>query len=126
MRQILLEFINAINEHDPDKIYELMTEDHVFIDSQSFEYKGRQTMKEGWKGYFEMFPDYKIDVKEILNNTNHWYMFGFASGTYLGKEPENFWRIPAAWKAVITGDKIKHWQVYADTKIPFDIMEASK
>jgi ketosteroid isomerase-like protein len=123
MRQILVEFLDAINNHDVEKIAGLLSEDHVFIDSQGIEIKGRQTMKEGWGGYFQMFPDYKIDVKEIMNDSNNWYMFGFASGTYHRESPENSWRLPAAWKAVFEGDKIKHWQVYADTKIPFDIIK---
>jgi ketosteroid isomerase-like protein len=27
------EFVNAINDHDVEKIYSLMTEDHLFIDA---------------------------------------------------------------------------------------------
>ena len=122
MRQILLEFVEAINNHNTEKIAGLLLEDHVFIDSLGIETRGKDTMERAWVKYFEMFPDYKIDVKELLNEANRWYMFGFASGTYGGENPQNFWLLPAAWKAVIDGDKIKLWQVYSDTKILFDII----
>jgi hypothetical protein len=30
--------------------------------------------------------------------------------------------MPAAWKAIIEDGKIKLWQVYADTKVVFELM----
>jgi hypothetical protein len=55
--------------------------------------------------------------------------FGFAEGTYKNKKVENqqnHWCLPASWKAIVDGNKIKLWQVYADTKIPFEIIEKNK
>jgi len=37
-------------------------------------------------------------------------------------KPENRWEIPAAWKAIVAGDKIKLWQVIADNSIVGEIM----
>ncbi len=54
------------------------------------------------------------------------YGFGHTSGTYTGHmagEPHNFWRLPTAFRAVINEEKIEVWQVYADTKIPFEIIQ---
>jgi len=53
----------------------------------------------------------------------------YASGTYKGIHNEsnnNYWRIPAAWKAIVTDNKIKQWQVYADNIIVADIMNRNK
>jgi hypothetical protein len=44
-------------------------------------------------------------------------VFGLAAGTYNGKRglvPANRIEMPAAWQAVVAGDRIKIWQVYAD------------
>jgi len=40
----------------------------------------------------------------------------------LSDKKENYWHLSVAWKAIIKNGKIQLWQVYADSKIPFDIM----
>jgi len=122
-------FVNAINEHDIDKIDSLLNDDHKFVDAHGNEVLGKELMKKGWKGYFQWFPDYKIEIIDVFVLNNTLAVFGFASGTFKNKKTksnENFWRLPASWKVVISDKKISHWQVYADTKIPFDIMEKNK
>jgi ketosteroid isomerase-like protein len=125
MRQIVLEFVNAINEHGVEKIVALISDDHVFIDSHGIEFNGKDKLKNGWLGYFKLFPDYKIEVNELFEGGSAIALFGYASGSYSGNkkdDPDCYWRLPAAWKAVVEGGKIKLWQVYADTKIPFEII----
>ena len=110
-------FIAAINRHNPSEMSDLMTEDHTFIDSAGRVETGREKMTAGWEGYFQMFPDFKIQVESILGNKALVAVFGSASGTYNGKRglvPVNRIEMPAAWKAVVANGKIKHWQVYAD------------
>jgi hypothetical protein len=56
-------------------------------------------------------------------------VFGSASGTYNGRRglvPENRIGMPAAWKAVVEGGKVKHWQVYADWTEGHRIIDADK
>jgi ketosteroid isomerase-like protein len=128
-KNIFYDFIHAINEHDIDKICLLMSNDHAFIDSQGNEVTGKDKMKDGWIGYFNLFPDYTIEITDIFANSNTYAAFGFASGTYKGLKSiknKNNWKLPASWKAIIENDKIKLWQVYADSKIPFDIIENAK
>ncbi len=127
-KQLVYSFMDAINEHNVDKICLLMTDDHKFIDSQGNEGVGKEQMRAGWIGYFQLFPDYKIEVTEILTHSDIVAAFGFASGTFQGlkEHKENYWRLPASWKAIIRNDKIQLWQVYADTKIPYDIIERTK
>jgi len=124
-KQIVYYFAKAINGHDIEKICSLMTGDHTFIDAHGNKTEGKDKMKAGWAGYFQLFPDYKIELTDIFENGNTIAAFGFAEGTYKGlktENNENQWRLPAAWKAVVEDGKIKQWQVYADTKIPFDII----
>lgn len=56
--EVVLEFMERINQHDAYKLAELMTEDHVFIDSLGHSVKGRENMLAGWRQYFAMCPDY--------------------------------------------------------------------
>jgi ketosteroid isomerase-like protein len=124
-KQIVYYFAGAINHHDIEKISTLMADGHTFIDAHGNKVEGKDKMKAGWAGYFQMFPDYKIEITEIFENGNIIAAFGFAEGTFKGlktENNENHWRLPAAWKAVVESGKIKVWQVYADTRVPFDII----
>ena len=85
-------------------------------------------MNPGWIGYFQSFPDYKIELTEVFVRNDTVAAFGFASGTFQGlsDKRENYWRLPASWKAITKNGKIHVWQVYADSKIPYDIIKKSK
>ena len=120
--ETILAFVDRINAHDVEGLGELMSDDHRFIDAHGNEIAGREKMTAGWRGYFEMFPVYSIEVNEIFEQGDTFGMFGFASGSFKGK-PEASWRLPAAWKAIVKDRRIALWQVFADTKIPFEIIE---
>jgi ketosteroid isomerase-like protein len=45
----VLQFLERINQHDADKLAELMTEDHIFIDSLGQSVRGRENMRSGWR-----------------------------------------------------------------------------
>jgi len=74
-------------------------------------------MKNGWIKYFEMFPDYLIEITDYTENETIIGLFGYADATFKNKKDElnsNYWRIPAAWKAIVKDQKIKYWQVFCD------------
>jgi uncharacterized protein (TIGR02246 family) len=68
--ETVLAFLDAINQHDAGKLAELMTEDHVFIDSLGKSTHGREKMRFGWQGYFAMCPDYWVSHDEIVHTGN--------------------------------------------------------
>ena len=128
-KAIAIRFVKAINDHDVDEIINLMSEDHIFIDAIDNKSVGKKGMKEGWKGYYELFPDYQIEISDITENISTIGLFGYASATYkniTNKLNSNFWRIPASWKAIVENNKIKHWQVYCDYSGLFKIIENNK
>lgn len=110
-------YIAAINNADLTQLSNLMSEDHTFVDSGGQTVTGRDRMTTGWRGYFDMFPDYKIQIENIFQHGNIVAIFGSAFGTYNGKRglvPENRIEMTAAWKTIVENGKIKYWQVYAD------------
>jgi len=122
---VALEIVNRINRHDVGGLAAIMSEDHRFIDSLGQAVDGRERMEKGWLTYFDWFPDYRIKVDEILSNGNVVALFGTAEGTFLvnGKLlAENHWKIPAAWKAVIRGEQVSEWSVYADNEPVWKVM----
>ena len=47
MKEILYNFVKAINEKDINKIYSLMADDFIFFDSWGGKTIGKDTMKHG-------------------------------------------------------------------------------
>jgi limonene-1,2-epoxide hydrolase len=128
-KAIAIRFVKAINDHDVDEIINLMSEDHIFIDAIDNKSVGKKGMKEGWKGYYELFPDYQIEISDITENASTIGLFGYVIATYknlTNKLNSNFWRIPASWKAIVENNKIKHWQVYCDYSSLFKIIEKNE
>ena len=125
-KDLALAFIHEINRHDVDALGRLMSDDHAFTDSLGNSVEGKEKMCAGWKRYFEWFPDYAITVSTAMEQGESVLLSGEAAGTYqgLGKsDPARSWKLPAAWKAIIKSGKVRLWQVYADTKIPFEILQ---
>jgi ketosteroid isomerase-like protein len=114
-KDIVLAFVKAINDHDVDKIYDLMSDDHIFIDGSGGKHVGKIGMKEGWQNYYQMFPDYSIQITDVVVHNSIIGLFGHASGSYkIIKNETNYWKTTAAWKAIVENKKIMHWQVYCD------------
>jgi ketosteroid isomerase-like protein len=127
--ETVLRFLERINQRDADKLAELLTEDHVFIDSLGQSVRGREKMRAGWRGYYAFCPDYWVSHEEIFASGNLVAVFGAAGGTIAadGKlPPENKWRTPAAWLAIVENGLVKEWRVYADNKPVYDIMARPK
>ncbi len=124
--EIVKEFIEAINRQELDKMRALMSDDHEFVDAEGGSYIGREEILKGWPGYYEMFPDYTIDISTIIESNELVAAFGYASATYRNlKDPSgsNYWRIPAAWKAIVRNNLVVYWQVYCDYTPIHEIMQ---
>ncbi|UCH84782.1 MAG: DinB family protein [Candidatus Latescibacterota bacterium] len=116
-KAVTSEFIDAINAHDLDWICDLVTADHVLVDSGGHVIQGTDHVRKAWGGYFSMFPDYEIAVADTIDRASWIVIIGSARGTYAVRDtidPENSWTIPAAWLAGVRGGRVRHWQVYAD------------
>jgi ketosteroid isomerase-like protein len=74
----IADFAAAINSHDPDKIAVLMSDNHTFIDAHGNEMTGTETMKAGWASYFQLFPDYYIEIEEIVSKGDLATAYGYA------------------------------------------------
>ncbi|MEM7167678.1 MAG: nuclear transport factor 2 family protein [Planctomycetota bacterium] len=114
-------FLASINAHDVDGLAAMMTPDHQFIDSAGARVQGADSMREAWRAYFEMMPDYQITVSEILEKGQLVVVLGQAAGTLARNgrvDAKDRWVVPAAWAAVVVGDapmeRVASWQIFAD------------
>ena len=115
-----LAFVTAINSQDPSAIVARCTSEHVFVDSLGNHVTGADRLQEGWEWYFALFPDYRIDVEALALGSDCVLLSGWASATHAASGAK--WRIPAAWRAIVAGDHISHWQGYADNKPVYEIL----
>ncbi len=125
---VALAFVAKINSHDVDGLVALMTPDHLFVDALGTPFRGAAQMRQGWKGYFALFPDYAIEVTDEFSRSDVAAMFGKALGTFAvnGKlARENSWEIPAAWRAVVKEGRVAEWRVYCDNDPARKIMAAN-
>src|SRR2546427_9814488 len=117
-KRTLLSFIDRINAHDVEGLAELMSDDHTFIDAHGNQVSGKKKMTAGWRGYFEWFPDYCIEVNEVFEendalgsdeasgvveareNGETFALFGFAGGSFKGKQ-SGCRRLAAAWETSV-------------------------
>ena len=116
--EVVTEFIKRINAGNVEALCELMNEDHVFQDALGKRFVGRETLRGGWKAYFQQISDYKIRGEEFFEDKSVIAVFGTASGTrrHDGKfSAEGYWHIPAAWKATVRDGLIAQWCVYAES-----------
>lgn len=127
--ETVLAFLNRINQHDADRLAELMSDDHVFIDSLGKRVEGREKMRAGWQSYFTFCPDYWVSHDETFHDGGHVAVFGEAGGTVAevcASPPDNKWHAYAAWLAIVENGLIKQWRVYADNKPVYDIISRQK
>ena len=118
-------FVKAVNAADVEGLCDLMTEDHVFVDSDGTEVRGRETMRQGWTAYFSMMPDYRIQVQETYARGSVGVVIGAAAGTYSpdgSLQPENRWSGPAAWRAVVKRGRVAVWQVFFNPEPVFRLL----
>jgi ketosteroid isomerase-like protein len=114
----LQRWLEAINAHDVASLSTLMASGFVFVDSLGNEVHGADNMAAGWRGYFQMCPDYWIRVGDIASATDATLMTGDAGGTIDGTA----WQTPAAWRIAIRDAQVVEFRVFADNKPVYDIL----
>jgi|ERR1700685_591154 len=117
--QVTKAFVDRINAGDAAGLAALMTDDHRFIDSLGNVVAGRETMKNGWVGYFKMVPGYHLAAEQWLFDGVVVVMLGTASGGHCPEgaaESIGNWSTPAACRAVVRDELVAEWRVYADNE----------
>ena len=117
LETVVLQFVDAINHADLGRLATLMTESHIFIDSDGSRVSGRASMLQAWSQYFSMMQDYRVAVQETFRSANTVVLVGTAEGAWAKTATsggEGRWSVPAAWRAVVDGEAIAVWQVFVN------------
>lgn len=127
--EIVLAFVDAINTRNMGAMENLMSADHLFVDSLGAHVRGRSEMRSAWIAYAVMVPDYHIEVRHLFAHGDMVALFGRATGTLSvdGElHPGNRWEMPAAWRAVVKNGQVSEWQVYADNEPVRELLAAGR
>ena len=125
-RDVVEAFVTAINSGHAERVHALMSRNHVFIDSLGARFEGREAMLAGWRAYLKLFPDYRIEVDAMFGEEEEIMLHGRASATlHRNARPVEGgrWEIPAAWRAIADRRAVSLWQVYADNKSVYALLE---
>ena len=115
--EIALAFVDAINSKNIERLSDLMTDNHKFIDGDASEYSGKLQMKTGWEEHLELIPDLTLSISEHFEENDTVVLFGWSSGTIVENgdlKKENSWRVPCAWRVIVESGKVAVWQLYAN------------
>jgi len=77
--------IAAINRRDPLGVAATLAPDVAFVDAHGRRFEGRDTLMEGWRGYFATFPDYQIEIEKEQPGAGGVLLLGHASGSFSGR-----------------------------------------
>ncbi|ODM11382.1 hypothetical protein BEH84_01991 [Eisenbergiella tayi] len=66
-QDIVVKFVEAINNQNLSLIIDMMSEDFYFIDTYGNK-ENKEQMKIGWQGYFNWFPDYLIEIYDYIES----------------------------------------------------------
>ena len=84
-QDIVVKFVEAINNQNLSLIIDMMSEDFYFIDTYGNK-ENKEQMKIGWQGYFNWFPDYLIEIYDYIESDKFSIIIGKASASYLGNK----------------------------------------
>ncbi len=110
-------FVAKINAHQADGLYDLMTDQHRFVDAFGPSAQGRAVLRQVWSEYFTRVPDYSITCEQVLSGGDTIAIFGNAGGSDSQHAPLHLarrWEVPAAWKVIVRGTRVAEWHVYMD------------
>jgi hypothetical protein len=115
--EVAMAFVEAINSKNVDRMSNLMTDDHTFIDGDGSEYSGKEQMTTGWKEHLELIPDLTLSIFKQFAENETVVLLGWSNGTIVQDgelKPENAWRVPCAWRVEVESEKVAIWQLFAN------------
>lgn len=118
---LVKKFIQSINKHNVEDIILMQSDDFVLKDADGNEMMGRDKLRQAWTDYFALVRDYKIEIETVVRSKDELVVLGYAGGAS-AKNTNKVWRLPVSIRAKVKGNNISLWQIYSDTKIPFDLM----
>lgn len=109
-------FVEAIDSRDFGRIDALITDDHVFTVNAE-QHRGRDALRQAWSGWWELAPNLRTRIEEIIDAGDHIVVRMIASGSmarWNGTVIPGEWSFPVAAIAKVREGRISEWREYCD------------
>ena len=73
---VVMSFNECISRRDLGGLSNLMTDDHVFINSGNNTIAGKERCVEAWRAFFANFPDYRNHFVRVLSASSEAVILG--------------------------------------------------
>jgi ketosteroid isomerase-like protein len=105
-----LQYNEFINSQNVEGLASLMPEDFIFVPISGNIEKGKESMVQGWRRFFEEYTDYRNIFTRVESRDNLVILIGYSTCSY---DPLDG---PSIWTATIVNDMVKDWCIYEDTE----------
>ncbi len=102
---LINKFNKFINSQNIEGLSELMTDDHIFIDSENNIVRSKENCLKAWNKFFKLFPDYKNVFVSMMEKESIILIEGYSSCSDAKLNGQ------AIWSVKIINDKIAEWRV---------------
>jgi hypothetical protein len=111
---LAVSFIDCINRCDLAALSDLLSTDHRLEVFDEEPLIGKQANTVAWSGYFENFPRYVIEPRQIAQRGGSVAILGHTTGSHLGLRDEDERELTLIW-LVDTGDGyVTRWKLIED------------
>jgi ketosteroid isomerase-like protein len=120
---IAIKFVERINRGDLPGLLELMAHDYTFIAIDgTLDLTGKLQAEAGWRGYFELCPEYMIHLCEVHQTPELVALVGRTTGSHLRLQRIEEFRETLIWTAQVRGGLVAEWRIYNDTPEIRDVL----
>jgi hypothetical protein len=109
---VAFRFVERINHQDLEGLLELMTDDHSLHVFGDHDLCGKEAQRAGWKGYFDLCPEYMIHVSEMHVRGDVAVMVGSTTGSHLKLPRLEEFRDPLVWTAKVRDGLVTEWALH--------------
>lgn len=107
-KALVARFVAAINAHDADALYALMTEDFAYIDSWREGVVGRDVVVAAIRALFASDPQFGVSIEKTSYRSPYVLMSGTVNSKQLGESRR------AVWRVLCRGNRVAEWQSWAE------------
>jgi ketosteroid isomerase-like protein len=109
-------FVELINRGDLAGLLELMTEDYTFIAIDgTVDLTSREQAEDGWRGYFELCPEYMIHLCAVHETPELVALVGRTTGSHLKLPRLAEFDETIIWTAKVLDGLVAEWRIWHDT-----------
>jgi len=118
-REIVFEFVEAINRGDTDKLASMMADTFTFTDIEGaiFVVRSLAERRKFWDDYINAFPDYRIEIERILSSGTDIAFIGKSVNSHLPRYFEV--NETLVWYARVDDGKISEWRIFSTEAYAF-------